>query len=383
MRWLDWTVVVAYLVLDRLRRPAGEPRAATRSRAISSANRSLPWWAVGLSVMATQMSAITLVGTTGQGYRDGLRFVQFYRPAGRDADSLGDGRAVLLSRAGLHRLRVPGTAVRREDAHAHERAVPALARALLRRHHRRSRGHPVDCPAVEPDTDRARDRAADRRLHDVRRRAGRHVDRRETDGGHRGGRRSGHRRAGLAPSGGRDARPGPGDCRQHGPSAGPRFPRVAHRDVHVLVRARRRAVPDARVLRLRPEPGAAVLHGQIRRRGPFVAHDERLREDPVPGADPPHGGARLLLLPVHAAAHAVQPAARGARAGERSRRRVRGPCRPASIAPSRRGSTPRSRSHRRARAATTTVRVWRLRRSGHARPTWCASAARRSPSSRT
>ena len=42
------------------------------------AGRSLPWWAVGLSVMATQMSAITLVGTTGQGYDDGMRFVQFY-----------------------------------------------------------------------------------------------------------------------------------------------------------------------------------------------------------------------------------------------------------------------------------------------------------------
>jgi Na+/proline symporter len=42
------------------------------------ANRSLPWWAVGLSVMATQLSAITLVGTTGQGYGNGMRFVQFY-----------------------------------------------------------------------------------------------------------------------------------------------------------------------------------------------------------------------------------------------------------------------------------------------------------------
>ena len=42
------------------------------------AGRSLPWWAVGLSVMATQMSAITLVGTTGQGYADGLRLVQMY-----------------------------------------------------------------------------------------------------------------------------------------------------------------------------------------------------------------------------------------------------------------------------------------------------------------
>src|SRR5216117_1215725 len=42
------------------------------------ANRSLPWWAVGLSVMATQMSAVTLVGTTGQAYLTGLRFIQFY-----------------------------------------------------------------------------------------------------------------------------------------------------------------------------------------------------------------------------------------------------------------------------------------------------------------
>src|SRR5439155_1213808 len=39
---------------------------------------SLPWWAVGLSVMATQMSAVTLVGTTGQAYVTGLRFIQFY-----------------------------------------------------------------------------------------------------------------------------------------------------------------------------------------------------------------------------------------------------------------------------------------------------------------
>ena len=33
---------------------------------------------MGLSVMATQMSAVTLVGTTGQAYATGLRFIQFY-----------------------------------------------------------------------------------------------------------------------------------------------------------------------------------------------------------------------------------------------------------------------------------------------------------------
>lgn len=36
------------------------------------------WWQVGLAVMATQASAITFISTTGQGYSDGLRFIQFY-----------------------------------------------------------------------------------------------------------------------------------------------------------------------------------------------------------------------------------------------------------------------------------------------------------------
>jgi len=36
------------------------------------------WWAVGLSVMATQASAITFLSTPGQGFADGMGFVQFY-----------------------------------------------------------------------------------------------------------------------------------------------------------------------------------------------------------------------------------------------------------------------------------------------------------------
>src|SRR5439155_18992366 len=42
------------------------------------AGRRMRWWAVGLSVMATQISAITFVGTTGQAYTDGMRFLVFY-----------------------------------------------------------------------------------------------------------------------------------------------------------------------------------------------------------------------------------------------------------------------------------------------------------------
>ncbi len=44
------------------------------------ANRRLPWAAVGLSVMATQASAITFIGTTGQAFDDGMEFIQVYLP---------------------------------------------------------------------------------------------------------------------------------------------------------------------------------------------------------------------------------------------------------------------------------------------------------------
>ena len=77
MHPIDWFIIVAYLlwiVYDGLKRAKG----TDRLEGYFLAHRSLPWWAVGLSVMATQLSAITLVGTTGQGYGDGMRFVQFY-----------------------------------------------------------------------------------------------------------------------------------------------------------------------------------------------------------------------------------------------------------------------------------------------------------------
>ena len=77
MHWLNWTVVVAYLVYvvtDGVRRAKG----TTEIEGYFLANRNLPWWAVGLSVMATQLSAITMIGTTGQGAVDGMKFVQFY-----------------------------------------------------------------------------------------------------------------------------------------------------------------------------------------------------------------------------------------------------------------------------------------------------------------
>ena len=77
MHLLDWAILIGYLAyvgIDGIRRT----RRSTEIEGYLLANRSLPWWAVGLSVMATQLSAITMIGTTGQGATDGLRFVQFY-----------------------------------------------------------------------------------------------------------------------------------------------------------------------------------------------------------------------------------------------------------------------------------------------------------------
>jgi Na+/proline symporter len=42
------------------------------------ADRTMPWYAMALSIMATQASAITFISTTGQSYVDGMRFVQMY-----------------------------------------------------------------------------------------------------------------------------------------------------------------------------------------------------------------------------------------------------------------------------------------------------------------
>ena len=77
MHPVDWVVLVGltlWIVYDGLRRT----KDSQEIEGYFLAKRSIPWWAAGISVMATQLSAITMIGTTGQGYTDGLRFIQFY-----------------------------------------------------------------------------------------------------------------------------------------------------------------------------------------------------------------------------------------------------------------------------------------------------------------
>ncbi len=77
MRTLDWVVLVGWLVFI-------VSYGLYRGRNSSSVNeyllagKTMPWYAMGLSIMATQASAITFISTTGQSYIDGMRFVQFY-----------------------------------------------------------------------------------------------------------------------------------------------------------------------------------------------------------------------------------------------------------------------------------------------------------------
>src|SRR5579875_3698858 len=77
MRSVDWVVLfgwLTFLVSYGLYRGRG----SNSTTQYLLAGRSMPWYAMGLSILATQASAITFISTTGQGYVDGLRFAQFY-----------------------------------------------------------------------------------------------------------------------------------------------------------------------------------------------------------------------------------------------------------------------------------------------------------------
>jgi len=77
MTTLDWIVLfgwLAFLVSYGLWRGRG----SNSVNQFLLAGKTMPWYAMGLSIMATQASAITFISTTGQAYVDGMRFVQFY-----------------------------------------------------------------------------------------------------------------------------------------------------------------------------------------------------------------------------------------------------------------------------------------------------------------
>ena len=77
MRPLDWVVLVCTL-FGIVSYGLYKGRGSKTVNQYLLAGKSMPWYAMGLSIMATQASAVTFIATTGQAYVDGMRFVQFY-----------------------------------------------------------------------------------------------------------------------------------------------------------------------------------------------------------------------------------------------------------------------------------------------------------------
>ena len=77
MNWLDWVVLagtIGFIVVYG----AWKTRGASDMDEYFRGDYTLRWPTIGLSIMATQASAITFLSTPGQAFEDGMRFVQFY-----------------------------------------------------------------------------------------------------------------------------------------------------------------------------------------------------------------------------------------------------------------------------------------------------------------
>jgi len=77
MRPLDWVLLSSFLSFVVVY-GIWKTRGKKDTQGYFLANKSIPWYVVTISIMATQASAITFLSTPGQAYVDGMRFVQFY-----------------------------------------------------------------------------------------------------------------------------------------------------------------------------------------------------------------------------------------------------------------------------------------------------------------
>ena len=77
MQLFDWIVLVVTLLFI-VAYGSWKTKGSKNVEDFILGNNETPWYTVGLSVMATQASAITFLSTPGQAYHDGMGFVQFY-----------------------------------------------------------------------------------------------------------------------------------------------------------------------------------------------------------------------------------------------------------------------------------------------------------------
>ena len=77
MQLLDWIVLICTLLFIVLY-GSWKTRGSKNVQDFIRGGNQAKWWTIGLSVMATQASAITFLSTPGQAFHDGMGFVQFY-----------------------------------------------------------------------------------------------------------------------------------------------------------------------------------------------------------------------------------------------------------------------------------------------------------------
>ncbi len=77
MSSLDWFILIGTL-FTIVAYGVWKTRGSKDLSSFLKGNNDAKWWGIGISIMATQASAITFLSTPGQAYTDGMRFLQFY-----------------------------------------------------------------------------------------------------------------------------------------------------------------------------------------------------------------------------------------------------------------------------------------------------------------
>jgi len=77
MSALDWIVLFGTLIMI-VSYGVYKTRGSKNIESYLKGDNSMKWWTIGLSIMATQASAITFLSTPGQAYESGMGFIQFY-----------------------------------------------------------------------------------------------------------------------------------------------------------------------------------------------------------------------------------------------------------------------------------------------------------------
>src|SRR5215813_14093210 len=71
----DWIIIVVYLLgIIGLGVGFGRDQHTTRDYFLGS--KSIPWWGIGLSIVAAETSALTIIGVPGMAYGEAMAFIQ-------------------------------------------------------------------------------------------------------------------------------------------------------------------------------------------------------------------------------------------------------------------------------------------------------------------